>query len=154
MVAEDPEVARPADRLRGRLRDFVLGAGWLALAVGLRQQPLQLGRVEPDQVEVEALVPQPSQLLGQQGVVPARLQGQLVVGDQVSALAIEAAIWSTCASLWVRGLRSYGRRRSIGHSSIRSASATSCSAAAIFTVSVMAPVWVWCSSRQPAQTGR
>ena len=36
-----------------------------------------------------------------------------------------AAIWSTCASLCVRGLRSYGRRRSIGHSSIRSASATS-----------------------------
>jgi hypothetical protein len=28
-------------------------------------------------------------------------------------------------SLWVRGLRSYGRKRSIGHSSIRPASATS-----------------------------
>jgi cytochrome d ubiquinol oxidase subunit I len=36
-----------------------------------------------------------------------------------------AAIWSTCASLCVRGLRSYGRSRSIGQSSIRSASATS-----------------------------
>jgi hypothetical protein len=38
---------------------------------------------------------------------------------------IEAAMSSTCVSLWVRGLRSYGHNRSIGHSSIRSASAIS-----------------------------
>jgi len=38
---------------------------------------------------------------------------------------IDAAIWSTCTSECVRGLRSYGRSRSIGQSSIRSASATS-----------------------------
>ena len=44
------------------------------------------GGVEADQVEVEALVPQPSQLLRQQRVVPAGLQGELVVGDQVRPL--------------------------------------------------------------------
>jgi CubicO group peptidase (beta-lactamase class C family) len=38
---------------------------------------------------------------------------------------IDAAIWSTCASLCVRGLRWYGRSFSIVQSSIRSASATS-----------------------------
>jgi hypothetical protein len=34
-----------------------------------------------------------------------------------------AAIWSTCSSLCLRGLRSYGRSFSIRHRSIRSASA-------------------------------
>jgi hypothetical protein len=38
---------------------------------------------------------------------------------------IDAAIWSTCAALCVGGLRSYGRRRSIGQSSMRLANATS-----------------------------
>jgi hypothetical protein len=38
---------------------------------------------------------------------------------------IEAAIWSTCVSLWVRRLRWYRRKWSIGHSSMRSARATS-----------------------------
>ena len=52
------------------------------LAVGDRQQPLQLGGVEADQVEVEALVPEPRQLLRQQLLAPACLQGELVVGDQ------------------------------------------------------------------------
>jgi hypothetical protein len=41
--------------------------------VSQREQPLELRRVEPDQVEVEALVPQPGQLVRQQRVVPARL---------------------------------------------------------------------------------
>jgi hypothetical protein len=36
---------------------------------------------------------------------------------------IDAAIWSTCASLCVRGLRSYGRRRSVGQPRSRSKSA-------------------------------
>ena len=56
------------------------------LAVSERQQPLELGGVEADQVEVEALVPQPGQLFRQQRVVPARLQGELVVGDQIRPL--------------------------------------------------------------------
>jgi hypothetical protein len=38
--------------------------------------PLDLGGIEADQVELESLVPQPCQLLGQQRVVPARLQGK------------------------------------------------------------------------------
>ena len=86
MVAQDPEVARPADRLLGRLGDLVLRLLARRLAIGDRQQPLQLRGVEADQVEVEALVPQPSQLFRQQRVVPARLQGELVVCDQVRAL--------------------------------------------------------------------
>ena len=86
VVAQDPEVARLADRLLRRLRDLVLGLIARRLAVGERQQPLQLGGVEADQVEVEALVPQPRQLLRQQRVVPAGLQGELVVGDQVRPL--------------------------------------------------------------------
>ena len=73
VVAQHPEVARLADRLLGRLRDLVLGTVRLAFAVGDRQEPLQLGRVEPDQVEVEAFVPKPRQLRGQQFLPPARL---------------------------------------------------------------------------------
>ena len=56
------------------------------LAVRDRQQPLELGRVEADQVEIEALVPEPRQLRRQQLLAPAGLQGQLVVGDQVRPL--------------------------------------------------------------------
>ena len=82
MVAQDPEVARLADRLLRRLGNLVLGLVDRRLAVGERQQPLELGGIEADQVEVEALVPQPRQLLRQQRVVPSGLQGELVVGDQ------------------------------------------------------------------------
>ena len=57
VVAQDPEVARLADRVLRRLRDLVLGLIARRLAVGQRQQPLQLRGVEADQVEVEALVP-------------------------------------------------------------------------------------------------
>jgi hypothetical protein len=153
-----------------RLRNLVLGLIARRLAVGQGQQPLQLRGVEPDQVEIEAFIAQPRQLLRQQRIVPAGLQGDLVVGYDVGPLlrlaqvskritgtsaspsfraassrpwpasipafsstriglvqpnsTMLAAIWPTCASLCVRGLRSYGRRRSIGHSSIRPASAT------------------------------
>ena len=86
MVAQDPEVARPADRILRRLRNLVLGLVACRLAVGHRQQPLQLGGIEADQVEVEALVPQPGQLLRQQLLAPSCLQGELVVGDQVRPL--------------------------------------------------------------------
>ena len=77
---------RLADRIFGRLRDLVLGLIARRLAVGQRQQPLQLRGVEADQVEIEALVAEPRQLRRQQRVVPARLQGELVVGHQVRPL--------------------------------------------------------------------
>jgi hypothetical protein len=86
MAAQDPEIARLADRILRRLRDLVLGLIARRLAIGCGQEPLELRGIESDQVEVEALVPQPGQLLGQQRLVPARPQGELVVGDQVGPL--------------------------------------------------------------------
>ena len=151
VVAQDPEVARLADRLLRRLRDLVLGLVARRLAVGDRQQPLQLRGIEADQVEVEALVPQPGQLLppaaprsippagragcprsgtpasaprsgartgspaprparassppaagrGRRGCRPARRPGP---GWSSRTRPSSAAIWSTCASLCVRGI--------------------------------------------------
>jgi hypothetical protein len=86
MVAQDPEVARLADRVLWRLRNLVLSLIARRLAVGQRQQALQLRGVEANQVEVEALVAQPSQLFRQQRIIPARLQRELVVGDQIRPL--------------------------------------------------------------------
>ena len=64
------------------VRSFV--PNWLAIRQG--QQPLELRRIEADQVEVETLIPQPSKLLSQQLLAPPRLQGKLVVRDQVRPL--------------------------------------------------------------------
>jgi hypothetical protein len=57
MVAQDPEIARLADRVLRRFRNLVLGLIARRLAIRERQQALQLRRIEADQVEVEALVP-------------------------------------------------------------------------------------------------
>ena len=70
MVAQNPKVARAADRILRRLRNLVLGLIARRLAVSQRQQALQLGRIEADQIEVEVLVLQPPQLLGQQLLAP------------------------------------------------------------------------------------
>ena len=86
MVAQDPEVTRPADRILGRLRNLVLGLVARRLAIGERQQALQLRRIEADQIEVEALVPEPSQFLSEQLLTPSRLQGECIVRDQVRPL--------------------------------------------------------------------
>ena len=55
----------------------------LALA---RQQPLQLALAEADQPEVEAELGKVGQLEPQQRLVPAGVQGQLVVGEHIGAL--------------------------------------------------------------------
>ena len=190
VVAQDPEVARLADRLLRRLRNLVLGLVARRLAVGDRQQPLQLRGIEADQVEVEALVPaarpapppaarRPSPPAGRAGCrrsgrpasAPRSRCSNRITGTSASPSlraassrpwparmpafsstriglvqpnsTIEAAIWSTCASLCVRGLRSYGRRRSIGHSSIRSASATRGPAALgpVLKTNAVMPCW-------------
>jgi hypothetical protein len=78
MVAQDPKVARPADWILRRLGNLVVGIVRSSLAVSERQQPLELAGVETDQVEVEALVPEPRQLLRQQLLAPSCLQGELV----------------------------------------------------------------------------
>ena len=86
MVAQNPEIARLADRVLQRFRNLVLNLIARRLAVGQHQQPFQLRGVEPNQVEVEALVPQPHQLFRQQRVIPAGLQGDLVIGQDVGPL--------------------------------------------------------------------
>ena len=47
---------------------------------------MQLVQAEPGQLEVEVEALQRPQLLGQQVLVPARIQGQTIVGDDVGAL--------------------------------------------------------------------
>ena len=70
---------------------------------------------------------------------------------------ILAAIRSTCASLCVRGLRSCGRRRSIGQSSIRSASATRDPAAlaSVLNAKAVMPSWAaaWSTRNAPGFEG-
>jgi hypothetical protein len=56
MVAQDPEVARSADRILRRLRYLVLRLLARRLAISDRQQSLKFGSIEADQVEVEPLV--------------------------------------------------------------------------------------------------
>jgi hypothetical protein len=70
MVAQDPEIARAADRLLRRFRDLVLRLRTHRLAIGDGQKSLQLRGIEADQVKVEALVPQPGQLFRQHRIVP------------------------------------------------------------------------------------
>ena len=78
MLAQNPEVARPGDRLLGqRRRVVILGQPDLVA----RQQPLQLALVEADQPEVEAEFRKIRQLEPQQRLVPAGVQRQLVVRD-------------------------------------------------------------------------
>src|SRR5918995_729333 len=83
-----PKTQRSPGRLTGSSGGSGTSLGALArrLAIGDREQPLELGGVEADQVEVEALVPQPGQLLSQQLLTPPRLQGELVVRDQIGSL--------------------------------------------------------------------
>ena len=69
----------------GRLGDLVLGLG-LRLGTVQRQQPFQLGGVEAEEIEIEPLVAQPADLLGQQLIVPARGGRELVVSDDVGPL--------------------------------------------------------------------
>jgi hypothetical protein len=86
VLAQEPEIARPRDWVRRRLGHLVLGLGRLRPGAFERQQPLELGGVEAEQIEVEPFVAQPAELLGQQRLVPAGGGGELVVGDDVGPL--------------------------------------------------------------------
>ena len=171
MVAQDPEVARPADRLLGRRRDLVLGLVRPASPSAIASSRSSSVASKPIRSRSKPLVPEPaSSAASSASSQPAfsaswlsastyaRFCASLRCASWITGTSsspsfraastrpcpammppcsststglvqpnstIDAAIWATCASQWVRGLRSYGCRRSIGHSSIRSASATS-----------------------------
>ena len=80
MVAQDPQVALLAHGIIGRFRGRYLLGGLVI------EQIVQLVQVEPGQFEVEVEALQRPQLIGQQVLVPAGVQGQAVVGDDVGPL--------------------------------------------------------------------
>ena len=81
-----------SQRSPGRVTGSLGGSGTsssgsaVRLAAVERQQPLQLGGIEAEQVEIEPLVPEPADLLGQQRPRPSRRWRELVVGDDVGPL--------------------------------------------------------------------
>ena len=52
---EQPEIARPADRVDRRLRDLVLALAGAVLVAGAGEQPVELGVVEAVERQVEAV---------------------------------------------------------------------------------------------------
>ena len=81
--AETPHVARLADRIIRTGRRLV-GIGEALAPVRQQRSELEVG--EPDQVEVEAEVLEAGDLDAEQIVVPASVEGELVVGDHIGAL--------------------------------------------------------------------
>lgn len=91
MLAEIPEVAGSRHRLGRRFGHRILvavsrsrPAGFIVIAEW-RHQFVELCGREAEQVEIEILAVEFVQQPGQQFVVPARRQSQLVVGDDVGA---------------------------------------------------------------------
>ena len=83
MRPEQPEIARPADRIDRRLRDLVLALARAVRVAVAGQQLVELGVGEADDRQVEVLGQQLLQLAGEQRLVPGAELGQLVVGDAV-----------------------------------------------------------------------
>jgi hypothetical protein len=84
VVAEQPEVARFRDGLDRRLGRLVLGR--VGLAIGGCEQRLQLAGIEAQKVEIEALVPQPGQLLCKERLIPPAVQSKLIIRDHIRPL--------------------------------------------------------------------
>ena len=83
MRPEQPEIARPADRVGRRLRDLVLAVARAVLVAVAGEQLVELGVGEADDRQVEVLGQQLLQLAGEQRLVPGAELGQLVVGQTV-----------------------------------------------------------------------
>ena len=83
VLAEEPDVARPADGSLGRLRDLV-GIGEAGRAEAGEGGDLVVAEAGQRQVEAEAF--EIAELERQQFGIPAGVQRQLVVGDDVGAL--------------------------------------------------------------------
>ncbi len=82
VLAADPQIAGAADRIGRRLGRLV------GVVVRLElhgQQPVEFGVIEAEQIEVEGILLQRSQLGRQHLVVPARVGRDLVVGDHQRA---------------------------------------------------------------------
>ena len=80
--AEQPEVARPRDRHRRRLRRLLLARVGQLVA----EQRIELERLEAERAEVGAELRQLAELQGEQLAVPAGLLGEPVVGQDVGPL--------------------------------------------------------------------
>jgi hypothetical protein len=74
VVAEEPEIAGPGDRLLGELWRFVFSLGSLGSPVSKCQQALEILVIKADEVEIDLLIAEPGELLGQDLLVPARLE--------------------------------------------------------------------------------
>ncbi len=82
MLAADPDIAGTANWIGGRLWRFV----WvLALLDDACEQAVEVGIVKAQQIEIEVFVFQRRQFCRQHLIVPARLAGDLVVGNHQRA---------------------------------------------------------------------
>ena len=82
MPSEKPEVARPRNRHRRRLRRFLLARVGQLVA----EERIELARLEAERAEVGAELRQLPELQGEQLAVPAGLLGEPVVGQDVGPL--------------------------------------------------------------------
>ena len=80
---EQPEIARPADRVDRRLRDLVLALAGVVLVAEPGQQPVQLGVVEAGERQVEAVALQVAELEPEQRLVPLGVLARPVVHQPV-----------------------------------------------------------------------
>ena len=83
MRPEQPEIARPADRVDRRLGDFVLALASIALVAEPGEQPVQLVVVEAGQAEIEALALQITEFEPEQRLVPLGVLARPVVHQPV-----------------------------------------------------------------------
>ena len=85
VVAEEPEIARPCNRVDWRLGNIVLVAGSDRLSVQPGKQAIKLALREAKQLQVDAVFLEAGQLGRQRRVVPAGIDRDLVVGDAEGA---------------------------------------------------------------------
>ena len=83
MIAEQPQVARPRDRVHRRLGNDVFARETTVIAVERRQQPIELLLVEAGEVEIETGGVEFVQFRCQELLIPLTRQHQLVIGDSV-----------------------------------------------------------------------
>ena len=87
MFAEKPKIARARHRLLGRLGNcvFVAVTGGRIAGVDARQQPSSSSSREAEKIEIDAVLFQPREFGGEDLIVPARIERDLIVGDAIGA---------------------------------------------------------------------
>ena len=83
MVAEDPEIARSADRIGRRIGDVVLTVAVDLVITEPGEQPVQLRVVEAGQRQVETVALQVAELEPEQRLVPLGVLARPVVHQPV-----------------------------------------------------------------------